>query len=194
MVAFFLHCITLPQENVFYIIKINGSCFQKIKKEENCSVSYLLKIFAICILASAFYPLSIHLQDWPTCNKKEIPHLALRKFTKILNMLNFVLFKNWLVAIIYQLCQFLHFIERLFDDNDYYKYKQSRIMKFVFLKIACIYKQILNINKARYMYYCVKLLFFTRFFLKVSRYANIFIYLIDRLIHVNAAAFVLIYL
>lgn len=51
------------------------------------------------------------------------------------NMLNLVLFKNWLVTII----SFMSiFIERLIDDNDYHTYNLSKIMKSELLKITCI--------------------------------------------------------
>lgn len=33
-------------------------------------------------------------------------------------------------------------------------------MKSVLLKITCIYKNILNINKTKCMYYCMKLMFY----------------------------------
>lgn len=73
------------------------------------------------------------------------------------NMLNLVLFKNWLVTII----SFMSiFIERLIDDNDYHTYNLNKIMKSVLFKITCIYKNILNINKTKCMYYCMKLMFY----------------------------------
>lgn len=84
------------------------------------------------------------------------------------NMLNLVLFKNWLVTII----SFMSiFIERLIDDNDYHTYNLNKMMKSVLLKITCIYKNILNINKTQMYVLLYEINVLLRLF-KNIKYAN----------------------
>lgn len=87
------------------------------------------------------------------------------------NMLNLVLFKNWLVTNI----SFMSiFIERLIDDNDYHTYNLNKIMKSVLLKITCIYKKHSKYkqNKMYVLLYEINVLL--RLF-KNIKYANNFI-------------------